>query len=234
MATSEQHVQHDGVRESTPTRSAPEAFSGADRMNLFKSYDQTVLSGTNPAGARQGDGALPTHVTFDNIYGNSVFNQGAQGDKGVKVAGLNDGVTPKAESSPFLERLQNQYLNEAGNFAFGSAMTAADAAAGKAKLQAMTEHVFQNGGEKGLQELAAQLNDRALEKYGDHAFERAPAQFDRSLANVRVTPNKDGSSQVQYDFAQPGSDKGKTVIFQIGKPEVGKVRPHPITGNYEI
>lgn len=225
-SSAEPSVRIDSVRESVSPRLEPTAFSGADRMDLFKSFDQTAgnngIASRASAGAG-GDANLPTHLKFDDIYGGSVY--GAAGaDRSYKVASASD--TPAGPPTPdSVGRLENQYMKEAGNYAFGDTLTNAQAQAGKEKLQVLTQQIFQTQGADGLKSLAGRMNDQALDKYGDKAFDKAGSEFDQSLANVKVTANKDGSTQVQYDFAQPNSAQKNSVIFQLPKPELGTVQP---------
>lgn len=225
-SSAEPSVHHDSVRESAASRVEPTSFSGADRMDLYKSFDQTAgnngIPGRSAAGA--GDGNLPSHLSFDNsIYNSSVYGA-VSGDGSYKVASASDTpfAPPKGDS---LTKIENQYMKEAGDFAFGDTLTNAQAQAGKEKLQILTQEVFRNQGEEGLKALAGRFNDQALDRYGEKAFEKAGPQFDQSLANVKVTQNKDGSTQVQYDFAQPNSAQKNSVIFQLPKPELGTVHP---------
>jgi hypothetical protein len=194
-------------------------------MNLYSSFDKTVAGGTGTGGigGAGGDANLPSHLSFDNsIYNNSVF-----GDSSYKVASLDGRVAPPAEAGNTLSRVQDQYFDQAGKFAFGgNTQTNPEAAReGKDKLQVITEEAFKQGGPQALQQVADRMNDEALKKYGDDAFNQAGSQFDKSVATVKTSTNKDGSTQVQYDFAQPNSSEKNTVIFQIPKDNEGGAQP---------
>jgi hypothetical protein len=221
--SAEPSVHNDSVREASPARVEPASFSGTERMNLYSDFDRGVhgTSAENSRNNASSDANLPTHLSFDNsIYNNSVY-----GDGSFKVASLNDGTAAPADRGNTLTRAQDQYFDQAGKFAYGGALTKEEAQNGKDKLKTITEEAFRSGGAEALQGVADRMNDEALKKYGDDAFSQAGHQFDQSVATVKTTTNKDGSTQVQYDFAQPNSTEKNTVIFQIPKDNEGGVQP---------
>jgi hypothetical protein len=193
-------------------------------MSLYSSFDKTLNGNTgNGIGVAGGEANLPSHLSFDNsIYNNSVF-----GDNSYKVASLDGRVGAPTDSGNTLSRVQDQYFDQAGKFAFGSSTQTSEQATrdGKDKLKVITEEAFRQGGPEALQQVADRMNNEALKTYGDDAFNQAGPQFDKSVATVKTNTNKDGSTQVQYDFAQPNSSEKNTVIFQIPKDTEGGVQP---------
>ncbi len=228
-SSAEPSVHNDSARESVSSRVEPASFSGAEIMDLHRGYDQATgnnaIAGRGGAGpGAGGDANLPSHLTFDNsIYNSSVY--GSVGTDGsYKVASLGEKEAPPKKPDSTTQ-VVDELMKGAGNFAFGDTISNAEAQAGKNKLQTLTEGAFNYGGAEGVKDLATELSNQGLKKYGEDAFQKSPSpQFDNSLATAKVTPNKDGTTQVQFDFAQPNSSKVNSVIFQLPKAQ-GKDRP---------
>jgi hypothetical protein len=236
-------VEHHRI-EQTPNREAAparaESFSGSDRMSLYHGFDQAT-GNSRIASNVGGDAGLPTHVTFDNsIYaGTPGF-----GDN-IQKASLKENLGPDAPRTDAQRRVLDQFQNDATKFAFGNKPEVANDAAfgdvhnnaeqakGKAALKEMVEAAFIKDGKQGLQKVADFLNDRAIDKFGSEAFDKAPPEFDQSVATVSSKENKDGSTQVQFNFAQPNSAEVKSVIFQVPKNEIEKPFSNYFTGAYD-
>jgi hypothetical protein len=177
-----------------------------------------------------GDAGLPPHVTFDNsIYA------GSQGySDNIQLASLKDNIGPDPSRANTQDRVTAQFVNDASKYAFGDIHNDREQEKGRAAMEALVQNAYQNNGTQGLRDLAQAFDKKAMDQYGEKAFDQAPAGFDNNVARFNVTPNKDGSTQVQFNFAQPNSAEVKPVIVQVPKPELEKPFAHPITGNYEI
>jgi hypothetical protein len=194
---------------------------------MYQGADNSRI--TSHAGG--GDAGLPTHLTFDN----SMY-AGIQGySDNIQLATFKENLGADPSRSNTQERVQNQFVNDASKYAFGDIHNDGEQEKGRAAMEALVQGAYQNKGPEGLRDLAQAFDKKAMEQYGgEKAFEQAPPGFENSAARFSVTPNKDGSTQVQFNFAQPNSPDVKPVIVQVPKPELEKPFAHPITGNYEI
>jgi len=204
-----------------------------DRMSDFKSFDSIVNkggTGTQVASMDAGAG-FPSHADY-SFYNSSAYGT-VVGDGNIKAAATtaaattdnpNAGAGTDSHFNP--PNYYNDFKQDASKFAYGTALTDGQAADGKDKLQRLTEEMYRTGGDKLLQGLAGDISKDAVDKFGEAAFDKAPKAFDDSVAKVTATQNKDGSTQVQWDFAQPNSGDAKTVIFQLPKNT-------PASGGYQ-
>lgn len=239
--TAEPSVHNDHARE-TATQRVESNFSSDTVRELHASYNDTVGINRTGAGAfagSGGDGSFPSHSDY-SFYNSSAYGNGVGGDRsanGVPAAGVGTdssakvaltGDTPSFNPADQFgaPNYYNDYKQDASKFAYGTALTDGQSAEGKDKLQRLTEEMYRTGGKDGLKALANDMSKDAVDKFGDQAFDQAAPAFDSSVAKVKATSNADGSTQVQWDFAQPNSPQSKSVIFQLPKAE-------PSTGGYQ-
>jgi hypothetical protein len=188
-----------------------------DRGGLMNQYASVAPERTT-SHAGGGDAGLPASLdtSHGGLYGSVM-------DKSEKTA------EPKMGT---YEKVLNEHLKESEKFAFGDPlMNQTDERAAKGKLDFLVTDAYLHGGEQGVKNLADQMSRDAVDKFGADSFDKAPAQFNDSLALEKVTPNPDGSTQVQMDFAQPGSSDTQRAVINVPKPEAN---PHPsyFTGEY--
>ncbi len=213
--TSERSAGSDSVAAAPR---AERAEPNIDRMSDFKSFDSVVNkggTGTQVASLDSGAG-FPSHADY-SFYNSSAYGTVVGGDGNMKAAAVTDNPNAGADSHFNAPNYYNDFKQDASKFAYGTALTDGQAAEGKDKLQRLTEEMYRTGGDKLLQGLAGDMSKDAVDKFGEAAFDKAPKAFDDSVAKVTTTPNKDGSTQVQWDFAQPNSGDAKSVIFQLPK-----------------
>jgi hypothetical protein len=210
----------DGGGERGGERAAAAPKDNFDRVALLDKHASVAPEiPTSKTGA--GDAGYP--ATLDTSHGGLFSSVHDKSDK------------PAETKGDVYGKVMDEHIKESEKFAFGDPlMNKTDERAAKGKLEGLVTDAYLHGGEQGVKDLAGQMSRDAVDKFGESAFDKAPAQFNDSLALEKVTPNPDGSTQVQMDFAQPGSSDTQRAVFNVPKPEVENPRPSYFTGVYTL
>lgn len=190
--------------------SAPEITEARTETNSFVPPDSRTDTSA---------GVIP--ADFQIIDDSGAVLAGGPNDANIVPVGLSDklGDEPEREGSITGSAPLDKLVRNVEAFGFAPGGDMLGAREGKEALEGLARLTFSNKGEEGLKQMTDFLNNRALDRFGDEAFNATDPKVDAKMQGDAVTmqvTNRTGNSMdVQFNFLAPNSNEIRSHRFKL-------------------